>query len=71
MATPTLPTTQLTQLMLTATQHQLPSLFDDSDDEELMGIRERRVGQCHRREREEREREREFVSFPFETMGRP
>ena len=46
MATPTLPTsTPMTQLMLTATQHQLPSLFDDSDDEELMGVRERRVGQ--------------------------
>lgn len=48
MATPTLPpteTTQMTQLMLTATQQQLPELFDDSDDEELMGVRERRVSE--------------------------
>lgn len=59
MATPTLPltTTQMTQLMLSASQQQLPALFDDSDDEELMGVRERRVGECRR---EDTEAEREF-----------
>lgn len=61
MATPTLPltTTQMTQLMLTASQQQqqLPALFDDSDDEELMGVRERRVGECCREERKTRHRE--------------
>lgn len=66
MATPTLPltTTQMTQLMLTASQQQqLPALFDDSDDEELMGVRERRVGELYA-ERRKRHRKSFCLLLP-------
>ena len=57
--------TQMTQLMLTATQQQqLPSLFDDSDDEEelmITGVRERRrFGEnCDEKKRRREEKKEE------------